>query len=81
MDKDTLTNILNGSHDTRTAKIDNKEDDITTLEQKYLEDLVAMVKTDENQRNRDRVSEIWGLIERNKTEIDEYLMAEDDGGM
>ena len=72
-DKETLLNIINGSHDAHVFKMDNKEDDLTKRENDQYEEWMSSTKANENERNRARVSEIWGYVARNKAEIDDYL--------
>jgi|SaaInlStandDraft_6_1057023.scaffolds.fasta_scaffold26775_2 hypothetical protein len=75
-DKDALMNMLNSGHDSRISKIDAREDDMTQREHKSLEDFVSAHKNKEYQRNRDRVAEVWGQIDRNRREMDEYANEE-----
>jgi len=75
-DKDALMNMLNSGHDSRISKIDAREDDTTQREHKSLEDFVSAHKNKEYQRNRDRVAEVWGQIDRNRREMDEYANEE-----
>mmetsp|Transcript_9653 Transcript_9653/g.15802 ORF Transcript_9653/g.15802 Transcript_9653/m.15802 type:complete len:558 (+) Transcript_9653:161-1834(+) len=68
-DKDTLVNALNASHDFHTGRIDGKEDEMCTKEREHLEKLVTGLKTEETLLNRQRVSEICSLVERNKDQL------------
>eukprot|EP01137_Pigoraptor_chileana_P010357 Opistho-2@59834 len=63
VDKDTLANILNASHDAHLGKIDGKEDEIVTRANRRLDEIVGKVHLDELTRNRHRVAEIGALID------------------
>ena len=63
VDKDTLTNVVNGSHDVHLGKIDAKEDEIVTRATKATEDYIASMHQDEIDRNRSRVAEIRNLVD------------------
>lgn len=78
-DKDTLLNIVNGSHDAHLFKIDAREDELTLRETDLFNSWVLGAKAAENTRNRTRVSEVLGYVARNKTEIDDYLDVDRDG--
>jgi hypothetical protein len=61
-----------------------QEDAITKRETETLESYIARVREDERERNRLRVSEIWGYVERQRREIrqrfDELFSDEEDDG-
>eukprot|EP01135_Chromosphaera_perkinsii_P001877 Nk52_evm26s212 gene=Nk52_evmTU26s212 len=62
-DKDTVGNIVNGSHDAHLSKIDAKEEEIQTRANKALEEMVENYKKEQLIRNRRRVIEICELTE------------------
>mmetsp|Transcript_22613 Transcript_22613/g.27292 ORF Transcript_22613/g.27292 Transcript_22613/m.27292 type:complete len:515 (-) Transcript_22613:220-1764(-) len=76
-DKDTLLNAIQASHDAHTSKIDGLEDILVQQEIKRFNDMISSDKAWENKRNRDRISEIWNLSDRNKAEIEEMMALED----
>lgn len=72
-DKDTLMNSVQGSHDVHTSKLDALEDKLVSQEVKAFDELVAENKAWEYKRNRDRVSEIWSLVDRQRAELASLL--------
>mmetsp|Transcript_9710 Transcript_9710/g.13184 ORF Transcript_9710/g.13184 Transcript_9710/m.13184 type:complete len:515 (-) Transcript_9710:262-1806(-) len=78
-DKETLMNSVQASHDAHTSKIDGLEDALVQKELKDLNDIIAKDKAWEHKRNRDRIAEIYNLVERNKAEIEEMLTQDDMG--
>ena len=76
-DKDTLMNAIQASHDAHTSKIDATEDGLVQNELKRFNDTVVADKAAEHKRNRDRVNEIYNLIDRNRAEIEEMLVQEE----
>eukprot|EP00163_Fabomonas_tropica_P010984 TRINITY_DN213_c0_g3_i1.p1 TRINITY_DN213_c0_g3~~TRINITY_DN213_c0_g3_i1.p1 ORF type:complete len:578 (+),score=178.29 TRINITY_DN213_c0_g3_i1:63-1736(+) len=72
-EKDTVLNIVNGSHDAHLFRIDNKEDEMLKRETELYESWCALAHKEENDRNRYRVSEVWGYMARNRAEIDDIL--------
>mmetsp|Transcript_2188 Transcript_2188/g.4446 ORF Transcript_2188/g.4446 Transcript_2188/m.4446 type:complete len:123 (+) Transcript_2188:1316-1684(+) len=76
-DKDTLMNAIQASHDAHTSKIDGLEDTLVQTEMKRFNDMVTKDKEWEHKRNRNRVAEIYNLIDRNKAEIEEMMTQEE----
>ncbi len=72
-DKDTFLNAMQASHDAHTSKIDALEDKRVNEEKRRGNALVAQKREWEAKRNRERISEIWSLIERNADEMNEVL--------
>jgi hypothetical protein len=72
-DKDTLLNIVNGSHDAHIAKIDAREDELSKREADLYNRWIKEARDAENHRNRTRVSEVLGYCTRNRTEISDFL--------
>lgn len=76
-DKETLQNALNAAHDARVSRLDQKEDEIRTKEEKLNVAVVQRVREDEYQRNRNRVVEIWNLVHKiHKDELDRMAEVE-----
>eukprot|EP00161_Ancyromonas_sigmoides_P020299 TRINITY_DN586_c0_g1_i1.p1 TRINITY_DN586_c0_g1~~TRINITY_DN586_c0_g1_i1.p1 ORF type:complete len:537 (+),score=144.25 TRINITY_DN586_c0_g1_i1:244-1854(+) len=75
-DKDTLLNIVNGSHDQHVFRIDAREDELMRRESDLLEEWLSGAHARENRRNRTRVAEILGFVMANKTEISDFLEGE-----
>jgi hypothetical protein len=73
-DKDALMNSVQGSHDAHTSRLDALEDRLVSQEVKAFDKLVADNKSWEYKRNRDRVSEIWSLVDRNRAELNDLLV-------
>eukprot|EP00959_Pyramimonas_sp_CCMP1952_P444099 9297779-Pyramimonas_sp.AAC.3 len=76
-DKDTLMNAVQASHDAHTTKIDGLEDILINTEVGRYNEMIAKDKEWEHKRNRDRIDEIYNLVDRNRAEIDEMLNQED----
>ena len=68
-DKDTLLNSIQGMHDSHTTLIDASEDRLVTSEVKGATSRVSQITAWEHQRNR--ITEIWKLFERNLAEIED----------
>ena len=69
-DKDTLMGVINGAHDQRVAKLDQKEDVLKSLEMTACAAIVKAAVDAEYTRNRTRVIEIWHLCHVcNKNEL------------
>lgn len=68
-DKTTLTNLINGVHDTHLLAIDTKEDESISAANRELEAVVATLQEAEHKRNRSRVAEICDLIGRELDEL------------
>jgi len=70
-DKDTIMTAVNGAHDQRVAKLDAKEDELRSAEEKALASLMKGVVDEEYLRNRTRVIEVWKLVnEVHKKELE-----------
>mmetsp|Transcript_16460 Transcript_16460/g.27686 ORF Transcript_16460/g.27686 Transcript_16460/m.27686 type:complete len:518 (+) Transcript_16460:341-1894(+) len=76
-DKDTLMNAVQASHDAHTSKIDSLEDLLINNETNRFNGMLAQDKVWEHKRNRDRIDEIYNLIERNKGDMEEILSQDD----
>jgi uncharacterized protein YrrD len=76
-DKDTLMNAVQASHDAHTSKIDSLEDLLINNEINRFNGMLAQDKVWEHKRNRDRIDEIYNLIERNKGDMEEILSQDD----
>lgn len=72
-DKESLNNSLQASHDSHLSAIDGAEDRLVSEEVRRYTTLLAETRTWENQRNRDRISEIMGLVERWRDRVDAVL--------
>uniref|UniRef100_A0A8C4WE29 Dynein regulatory complex subunit 3 n=1 Tax=Gopherus evgoodei TaxID=1825980 RepID=A0A8C4WE29_9SAUR len=66
VDKDTIVNAVNASHDIHLLKIDNREDDIITKANSWS----SSVHKNELSRNRNRVREINQYIDHLQEELD-----------
>lgn len=72
-DKEGLNNSLQASHDSHLSAIDGAEDRLVSEEARRYTTLLSDTRAWENQRNRDRVSEIMGLVERTRDRVDGVL--------
>uniref|UniRef100_A0A670JRM2 Dynein regulatory complex subunit 3 n=1 Tax=Podarcis muralis TaxID=64176 RepID=A0A670JRM2_PODMU len=70
VDKDTIVNAVNASHDIHLLKIDNREDEIITKANGWASTLVENVHKTEIQRNRSRVLEINQYVDHLRSELD-----------
>ncbi|XP_053222176.1 dynein regulatory complex subunit 3 isoform X2 [Podarcis raffonei] len=70
VDKDTIVNAVNASHDIHLLKIDNREDEIITKANGWASTLVEKVHKTEIQRNRSRVLEINQYVDHLRSELD-----------
>uniref|UniRef100_A0A2D4L6N4 Uncharacterized protein n=1 Tax=Micrurus paraensis TaxID=1970185 RepID=A0A2D4L6N4_9SAUR len=70
VDKDTIVNAVNASHDIHLLKIDNREDEIITKANNRVYNLIEKVHKDEIQRNRNRVLELHHYIDHIRSELD-----------
>ncbi|XP_058012835.1 dynein regulatory complex subunit 3 isoform X3 [Ahaetulla prasina] len=70
VDKDTIVNAVNASHDIHLLKIDNREDEIITKANNRVYNLIEKVHKDEIHRNRSRVLELNHYIEHIRSELD-----------
>eukprot|EP00164_Ancoracysta_twista_P007462 GFYU01010596.1.p1 GENE.GFYU01010596.1~~GFYU01010596.1.p1 ORF type:complete len:540 (-),score=218.72 GFYU01010596.1:64-1683(-) len=70
MDKDILTAAVSASHDNHISKVDARDDEVTTAENAAFTSLMATIRRDESQRNRNRVDEIYLYINRNTVELE-----------
>nr|XP_034986928.1 dynein regulatory complex subunit 3 isoform X3 [Zootoca vivipara]XP_034986929.1 dynein regulatory complex subunit 3 isoform X3 [Zootoca vivipara]XP_034986930.1 dynein regulatory complex subunit 3 isoform X3 [Zootoca vivipara]XP_034986931.1 dynein regulatory complex subunit 3 isoform X3 [Zootoca vivipara] len=70
VDKDTIVNAVNASHDIHLLKIDNREDEIITKANNWVSTLVEKVHKTEIQRNRSRVMEINQYVDHLRSELD-----------
>ncbi|XP_044289462.1 dynein regulatory complex subunit 3 [Varanus komodoensis] len=70
VDKDTIVNAVNASHDIHLLKIDNREDEIITKANGWASALIEKVHKDEIHRNRSRVMEINQYVDHLHSETD-----------
>ncbi|KAJ6656020.1 hypothetical protein lerEdw1_004605 [Lerista edwardsae] len=70
VDKDTIVNAVNASHDVHLLKIDNREDEIVTKANSWARALIDKVHKSEIDRNRNRVMEINQYIDHLHEELD-----------
>ncbi|XP_072337174.1 dynein regulatory complex subunit 3 isoform X1 [Scyliorhinus torazame] len=70
IDKDTVINTVNASHDLHLLKIDNQEDKMVTRANGWAADMIDKLHTDEINRNRKRVLEINIYLSHWKDELD-----------
>ncbi|XP_078414658.1 dynein regulatory complex subunit 3 [Cetorhinus maximus] len=70
IDKDTVINTVNASHDLHLLKIDNQEDKMVTRANGWVADIIEKLHTDEINRNRKRVLEINIYVSHWKDELD-----------
>ncbi|KAL8175338.1 UNVERIFIED_CONTAM: Dynein regulatory complex subunit 3 [Gekko kuhli] len=70
VDKDTIVNAVNASHDIHLLKIDNREDEIITKANSWASVLIEKVHKSEITRNRDRVKEINQFIDHLHNELE-----------
>ncbi|XP_020669634.3 dynein regulatory complex subunit 3 [Pogona vitticeps] len=70
VDKDTIVNAVNASHDIHLLKIDNREDEIITKANNWASALIEKVHKDEIHRNRSRVMEINQYIDHLQGDVD-----------
>ncbi|XP_072415296.1 dynein regulatory complex subunit 3 [Chiloscyllium punctatum] len=70
VDKDTVINTVNASHDMHLLKIDNQEDKMVTKANGWAADMIEMLHTDEINRNRKRVLEINIYVSHWRDELD-----------
>lgn len=72
-DKEGLNNSLQASHDAHLSLIDGSEDRLVSEEVRRYTTLLTETRAWENTRNRDRISEIMGLVERWRDRVDGVL--------
>ncbi|KAL8619178.1 hypothetical protein ACOMHN_049960 [Nucella lapillus] len=74
-DKDSVSNALQTSHDTHMQKIDNKEDDIITRINAWMNNMMKIIHEEQElKRNRAKVIEINHIIDHFREEIDTLEM-------
>ncbi|XP_073799701.1 dynein regulatory complex subunit 3 isoform X2 [Danio rerio] len=76
VDKDTLINAANASHDTHLMKIDNREDVLRTHTDSWIKHLKTEIQEEEVKRNRKRISEIQNYIRFVKEELEDMTLPE-----
>ena len=70
-DKDSMLGVVNAAHDARVSRLDAKEDELRTLEERALAARVKGAVDAEYMRNRTRVIEVWNLVHVvNKKELE-----------
>ena len=70
IDKDTVINALQTSHDAHLLRIDNREDDMISKIKGWLSNMIDQIHDEEEyKRNRKRVMEINRLIDYLRDEI------------
>lgn len=70
-------NSIQASHDAHTTKIDQLEDARLQQGLRAYQELSASNRKWEIQRNRERISEIWNLFDRNKADLDALMEDEE----
>ncbi|XP_051877932.1 dynein regulatory complex subunit 3 [Pristis pectinata] len=70
IDKDTVINTVNASHDLHLLKIDNQEDKMVTKANAWVRDMIEKLHMDEVARNRKRVLEINTYVNHWRDELD-----------
>uniref|UniRef100_A0ACB8FL93 Dynein regulatory complex subunit 3 n=1 Tax=Sphaerodactylus townsendi TaxID=933632 RepID=A0ACB8FL93_9SAUR len=70
VDKDTIVNAVNASHDIHLLKIDNREDEIITKANSWASALLGTIHKNEITRNRNRVKEINQFIDHLHNELE-----------
>ncbi|XP_042293758.1 dynein regulatory complex subunit 3 [Sceloporus undulatus] len=76
VDKDTIVNAVNASHDIHLLKIDNREDDIITKANGWASVIIEKVHNDELNRNRSRVLEINQYVDHLRSELESWDIME-----
>ncbi|KAH0632035.1 hypothetical protein JD844_020059 [Phrynosoma platyrhinos] len=76
VDKDTIVNAVNASHDIHLLKIDNREDEIITKANGWASVIIEKVHHDELNRNRSRVMEINQYVDHLRSELDSWDIME-----
>jgi hypothetical protein len=70
VDKDTVVNALQTSHDLHLLKIDSREDDMISKIKNWMSTMVEQIHEEEEyKRNRKRVMEINRLIDYFRDEV------------
>ena len=70
IDKDTVINALQTSHDAHLLRIDNREDDMISKIKGWLSNMIdQMHEEEEYKRNRKRVMEINRLVDYLRDDI------------
>eukprot|EP00891_Asterochloris_glomerata_P004982 jgi/Astpho2/4982/e_gw1.00070.8.1_t len=77
-DKDVFLNAIQASHDVHASQLDGLEDRLVSQELRGANELVSSRRLWAERRNRDRVAEIMGLIDRTKQEVESLLQEIDD---
>jgi hydroxyacyl-ACP dehydratase HTD2-like protein with hotdog domain len=74
-DREALNTSVNTSHEKHEENINNLEGRISDRERTYADKQLSKYRDLEYQRNRQRVSEIFNLVERHKADIDRLLQS------
>jgi hypothetical protein len=75
-DRETLGNLLTAAHDTRVGALDAREDGTRAAELKALHEVLGGARADEYTRNRNRVVEVWNLVNViHKKELEHIVLA------
>ncbi|XP_060758596.1 dynein regulatory complex subunit 3 [Neoarius graeffei] len=77
VDKDTMINTVNASHDTHLLKIDNREDELLTRLSGWKSAVMKSIHDDEVKRNRKRISEIHKYVDYSLEKLEETLLPDD----
>ena len=78
IDKDTVINALQTSHDAHLLKIENRDDDMISKIKNWLSIMIEQIHDEEEyKRNRKRVMEINRLIDYLRDEINESQEMQD----
>eukprot|EP00062_Callorhinchus_milii_P019899 gi/632974955/ref/XP_007903960.1/ PREDICTED: leucine-rich repeat-containing protein 48 [Callorhinchus milii] len=76
VDKDTIVNAVNASHDMHLLKIDNREDELVTRSNGWTTAMMDKLHMEEINRNRKRVLEINHYIDHWYSELEFLYMQE-----
>ena len=72
IDKDTVINALQTSHDAHLLRIDNREDEMISKIKNWLSNMIDQIHDEEEyKRNRKRVMEINRLVDFLRDEIED----------
>ena len=74
-DKDGFNNALQASHDSHLTAIDGAEDRLVSEETRRYATLLGDTRAWEVARNRDRISEVLGLVDRWRAKAEALLAA------
>ncbi|KAJ3601525.1 hypothetical protein NHX12_032493 [Muraenolepis orangiensis] len=73
VDKDTVMNAVDASHDTHMSMIDNQEDQLVTRANAWMTALIKKIQDEEVWRNRRCISEVQHSVQHLRDQLDEAL--------